>query len=203
MILQNPDEYGVLTDLVSGAGSLIAVAGALALGWRGRIKKWEPSEEDIDRGPQKVGSLVVVIAIAILWTQTRNPSFLPFLNNLAFSLVATTVVALIVYGILVGVFTCDKKSAAGGKLETKRIIGGFWLTRQAKHTLARKEMEDPPVFLTKQELLFGAGYDPDKVWSRFSRALKAAFVIAYLALTASGTIALACASIILGIGQQK
>lgn len=203
MILQNSSEYGVLADLVSTAGSLIAAAGALALGFRGRTK-WEPSEEDINRGPQKVTSLLVVVAIAVLWTQTRNPAYLPFLNILAFSLSGATIIALVIYGILTGTLTYDKKIVEDGQVVTKKIIGGFWLTKQAKRVLADKENEKPPKFLTKKQLLAGAEYDPEYVWSNFSRSLaKAAFVIFYLALTASGTIALACASIILGVSQQN
>lgn len=200
MIFQNPNEYGILADLVSGAGSLLAAGGALRLGWRGRLKNWEPSEEDIDRGPQRVGSLLVVVAIAILWTQTRGLEHLHFLNTLAISLLAVTVIALIIYGILTGVFTYDRVIYVSGHTQIKKIVGGFWLTEEARHAKKRARNEDPPRFLKEQDLLKGAAYDADSVWPRLSRSLaKSAFVVFYIMLTASGTIALACASIILGL----
>jgi hypothetical protein len=201
MILQETGEYGALSSLVSGAGTLIAAAGALALGFRGRAK-WEPSEQDVDRGPQKVGGLLIAVTIAVLWTQTRNLESLPFLTRTAFILVGSTVAALIVYGILISVFSYDRSTAPGGEIVKEKIIGGFWLTKAAKNARDNAANANPPVTLTPQELLHGAGNDPDKVWPRLSRALaKAAFVIFYLALTASGTIALTCASIIFGLSS--
>lgn len=198
-MLENPNNYGVMKDLVSGAGSLLATAGALWLGW-GKRAKWEPSEEDIARGPRRVGSLLAVIAIAILWTQTRRPEYLPTLNKLAIGLGVLAVLALCVYGFLVSKYTYEKKVPnARGTADTVKLIGGFTLTQPAKHVLAEKA--GAGVYLTEQELLAGGAYDPDKVWTRGSRALaKQLFVICYLALTVAGTIALACASIILGLG---
>ena len=74
----------------------------------------------------------------------------------------------------------------------------------AKLQLQKKASARSPVFLTKQQLLKGAAYDPDLVWSPFSRSLaKAVFVIFYLGLTAFGTITLLCASIILDLGQTS
>ena len=203
MIFLQPNEYGPFSDIVSSAGSLIATAGALALGWRRRAR-WEPSEEDVANGPQRVGSLLVVIAIALLFTQMRDQSHLPFLNRLTLWLGIATVVSLLIYGILVGTLTYNRLDEVNGNVVQKKIIGGFWLTKAANIVLSQKAAQTPPVFLTKQELLMGAGYDPDKVWSPFSRSLaKSAFVICYLGLTASGTVALACASIILGLGQAR
>lgn len=51
-----------------------------------------------------------------------------------------------------------------------------------------------------QRLLEGAAYEIDKVWSRPSRQLaKTSFVLAYLGLTISGTIALAAGAMRLGL----
>jgi hypothetical protein len=195
------ENYGELAGLVSTAGSLIAAAGAIALGWRRRAN-WEPSEEDIARGPQRVGSLVAGVAIAILWSQTRNTEQLPFLNRLAISLAIATVLSLLVYGFLVSTLTYDKVVARGKRMiNTQKIVGGFRLTPVAKQKIRDKSQSGET--LTVQDLLKGAAYDPDKVWTRESRAFaKMSFVLGYLGLTVCGTIALATAAIILGLSQQ-
>lgn len=200
MIQGDPNNYGPLSDLVSGAGSLLAAVGALGLGWRRRAK-WEPSEEDIARGPQRVGSLLAVIAIAILWSQTRNPIYLPELNRFAIILGIIAVVSLLIYGFLVATFTYFKVTGVShNKPVEEKIIGGLRLTSAARHSI--NAAASASRFLTKQDLLAGAAYDPDKVWERWSRGIaKGLFVIFYLGLTVSGTIALACASIILGLSQ--
>jgi tetratricopeptide (TPR) repeat protein len=203
MSILEPNDYGPLNHLVSTAGWLLATAGALILGFKRRAR-WEPSEEDVSRGPQRVGSLLVVVAIAMLWTQARTLDYLPQLNRLTLALLGITILSLLIYGILIGTLTYEKVDSPGGTLRKQKIIGGFWLTKGAKLQLRKKASARSPVFLTKQQLLKGAAYDPDLVWSPFSRSLaKAVFVIFYLGLTAFGTITLLCASIILDLGQTS
>jgi hypothetical protein len=195
-------QYGVLSEVVSGVGSLVAAVGAISLGWRGRTR-WEPSEQDIERGPQKVGSLLAAIAIAILWSQSRNPVYLPQLNKLALTLGIIAVVSLLLYGFMVNTFTYVKIVSSGkGRGREEKIIGGLWLSRPAQQAKERKEQSGKTA--TTQTLLAEADYNPDRVWDRPSRGLsKAIFVILYLALTVSGTVAIASASIILGLSQVK
>jgi hypothetical protein len=64
-------DYGPVGNLVATAGTLVAVVGALALAWRGR-GRWEPSEEDISTGPQRVAGLVAVAGLVLLWVRYHN-----------------------------------------------------------------------------------------------------------------------------------
>lgn len=183
-------EYGPFKDVVATAGSIMAAVGAIGLAWRGRAN-WEPSEEDVPRGAQKVGALVAAIAIALLWAEWRTAEHAGSLTTLAIVLGLCTIAFLLLYGYLVGLQTYEVVELNG----KRRIIGGFWLTSAA--TEARKSA---PGNVTVQKLLAGAAYDPDVLWSRPSRQLaKIAFQCGYLGLTISGTVALAAAAIRVGL----
>jgi hypothetical protein len=190
------NNYGSLSDVVSAAGSIIAAALAIAQGWRKRAR-FEPSEEDIPKAPERVGGLVTAVIIGILWLQTRFALDVGFLTKLAIALLIACVAFLCIYGFLVGMQSYEIIFAPSrNTVGSRKIIGGFWLRRHGKN-MKREE------HITTQELLAGAAYDPDKVWSRISRNLaKTAFVICYLGLTVSGTVALACVAIIMAVPKH-
>ena len=110
-----------------------------------------------------------------------------------------TVIFLLAYGFLVATQTFEIiYSPSANKYTTKNIIGGFWLTKEALSLKKKHKVT------STQEFLKGAEYDVDKVWSRPSRALaKLLFVVCYLGLTVSGTLALACAAIVLDLSTKK
>jgi hypothetical protein len=196
-LLDAANQYGVLQSLVSTAGSIVAAGGAITLAFRKRAK-WEPSEEDIKRGPEKVGGLVGAILIAILYFETKSSSKSSsdhhhLLINLALAGIIVCVVALLAYGFLTSMQTYNQVCAVDGVVSNRKIIGGFMLTAQAK-----KNMRNAGV-PTIQQFFEGSAYEVDLLWSRPSRSsAKLLFVICYLALTISGTVALASAAILLG-----
>lgn len=183
--------YGVMTDIVRSSGAIIATSLAIGQAWRGRTS-WEPSEEDVSRGPQKVGSLAAAVLIVIVWAQTGPSTKGGVVAALAAALVASTIVFLIVYGFVVATQTYERVIVVGGDVVTQKIVGGYVLTARAKERLKQDD-------LTVQELLKGAAYDPDKIWTRPSRALaKSTFVVSYLGLTICGTVALASGAVLVG-----
>ncbi|MCL6564984.1 MAG: hypothetical protein K6U09_01020 [Acidobacteriia bacterium] len=175
----------------------MAAALAIGLAWRRRTK-WEPSEEDVSKGPQKVGGLLSGVLVVVIWSQFSDPVYLPQATRVALIMAGGCVLFLLLYGFLVATQTFQVVySPKPNTTATRNVIGGLWLTKEAV-TIKRKNK------LTTQELLKGAAYDPDKLWSRFSRALaKACFVIFYLGLTVSGSVALACAAIVLDLRTRK
>jgi hypothetical protein len=180
-------DYGPFKDIVAAAGAIMAMVGAIGLAWRGR-SRWEPSEQDIPAGAQKVGGLVAGLLIVLLWVEWRNTDHTKALDRLIIALGIGTVILLLVYSYLVGAQSYDVI-----KTRTTRIIGGFWLKPEAR--AARDKHK-----ITVQKLLAGSGYDPDKLWSRPSRQLaKSAFQLCYLGLTICGTVALAAAAIRVGL----
>ena len=189
------NDYGVLAQVVSTAGAIMAAAGAIAFSWRGRAS-WEPWEEDISKGPQKVGGLIAAVVIALLWA-TSSPEVGSFLIKLTITLLVGAVVFLILYGFLVGTQTYEQEvvidtGSNPPKTETKKVIGGFTLTDRARETIEEKE-------LTVQKYFKGTAYDSDEVWTRTSRALaKQLFVIGYIGLVSCGSIALATTAILIG-----
>ena len=181
-------DYGPLKDIVALAGSIMAAGAAIALAFRGRAR-WEPSEQDIQAGAQKVGALVASVLIALMWVAWRDGKHNGTLVTVALVLLGATLLSLLLYGYLVGAQTYDVVTQDG----TKKVIGGFWLTAEAKEQRKARN-------LTIQRLLEGAAYDVDKLWSRPSRQLaKSSFLLGYLGLTICGTVALAAAAIRLGI----
>jgi hypothetical protein len=109
-------------------------------------------------------------------------------------LAVACVSSLLIYGFLVATQTYYVLvTPRTNETEKKNIIAGFWLTDEARKSRRKNKV-------TTQTLLAGAAYDPDVLWSRTSRALaKMFFTLFYLGLTVSGTLALTCAAIILGL----
>jgi hypothetical protein len=181
-------DFGALGPLVGAVGSLIAAAGAILLTWRGRAR-WEPSETDIPSGPQRVGGLAIAVLVAVLYFSTRAPGAESFLPGLAVGLVLICVVVLLVYSFFTSTQTFEDSR------RRRRVIGGFTLTPRARDAIAPGGPAEPP---TVQQLFERGGFDPDLVWPRQSRALaKVSFVLFYLLLVVSGTMALASAAILI------
>jgi hypothetical protein len=188
--------YGVFTEIVPTAGSIMAAVAALYLTWRGRAK-WEPTEQDIPQGAQKVGGLLTAVAISVIWYWFwyRNPNQGATLAVLAIFLAVAALVSLLIYGFLAAMLTYDKVVATKpNETSTHKIIGGFILTPQTKK-LVKKGM-------TVQRALAAAGYDVDEVWYRTSRAFaKMIFVLTYVVLVAAGTASLTTAAILVSIKE--
>ncbi len=187
--------YGVLAQIVATGGSLIAAAAALALTWKGRFH-WEPVEEDIPKGAQKIGGLLIAIVITILWYRSHFEGSMDgnALIQLALLFGFSGLAALIVYTLLVGVLVYEKQIAiTRNATKSVKVIGGFWLTRQATEALRSGDPRPHSI----RDLFIGAQYNEDLVWPRFSRSLaKACFQLAYIALVGLGTSALAAISLL-------
>jgi hypothetical protein len=178
---------GPLANLARSAGWLVSAAFAITLTWR-RRSKWEPSEEDISGGPARVGALLTAIAIALIWSQLFDASRQRALIAVSLICAGICLVSLLLYGFLVAINTFTAGKSAGER-QTK-IIGGFWLTSQAKTKLQDSHSQTIQDIL-EQECI-------DRVWPRSSRAFaKLCFVLCYLALTVTGSVALASAAVLI------
>src|SRR5688572_13899288 len=189
----NGEAFGPLTGLVGTVGSIFAAGVAIALTWRGRAR-WEPSETDIAKGPERVGGLVTAVLIVILFVVTRPAGSGGLLPALAIFLLVVCVASLLAYSYITGTNTYDDVKHG------RKIIGGFKLTPKAKREMRVGK-------LTEQRFLTVVDSDPDEVWPRSSRSLaKLVFVGLYLLLVVSGTVAIAAAAILIekgaGIGPQ-
>jgi len=179
-------KYGPFSGLVTAAGYIISSAFAIGLAFRGR-SIWEPSEQDISHIPQRIALLGTAGIMVIVWTSMSSFRQLPQLMRFAKALGIGVLVSFIVYGWLVWTRTYNRViSPAPNQTVTERIIGGFWLTPEAKE---RKTKYNETV----QEILEGAAYDPDHVWSRDSQAAaKWCFWASYICLMVCGSGALVC-----------
>ena len=191
-------EYGVLAPIVVHAGSAIAATGAISLGFKGRWN-WDPCEEDVSNGPRKVAGLLAALAIGIMWATLQQPANTYALIVIIFACGSSTLLSLMVYGFLINVYTFDRCKIVNGVETHENVIGGFTLSEEAKHNRDNFK-EEKGVFLTVQELLKGAEYNVDKIWTRVSRGLaKQLFVLSYIILVGCGTTALAATAILIGL----
>jgi hypothetical protein len=186
--------YGVLAEVVATSGSLMAATGAIGLAWRGKaVPNWNPADEEVPDGAQKVAGVLSAAVIAYLWAALRSPAKSSTLDLLLIIFGVLTVVSLLGYSFVKGTQTLHAtKVKPDGKTEQVDIIGGFKLRPKA---LELRDNEDKTV----QEILQGALYDPDKVWTRTSRQLaKTAVLIGYMGLLIFGTLLLAAAALRIG-----
>jgi hypothetical protein len=176
-------EYGPLAGLVASVGTVLAAGGAVTLAWV-RNANWAPPEDDVPSGPAKVTSLLTAVAVAFLWFETGKRFSSGDLTQIAISFGIATVVSLIIYSLMMGIFVYDRQVArSADTVEVKKTIGGFWLRADAKTSLPKAK--------TVQRLFAGAAYDPDLVWPRFSRGLvKSVFILSFMSLILSGSIAI-------------
>ena len=183
-------KYGALKDVVSTAGAAMSAGGAILFAFKGRAR-WEPAEQDVPSLAQKVGGLVASVLIVLMYVAWRGEDDIDKLETTAIVMVLFTVLFAILYSWLVGVRTYDKViDSAGNK---QRVIGGLWLTAEAKKVKADRGV-------TTQVLFEGAAYDVDELWSPTSRqSAKTLFQLGYIGLTVCGTLALAAAAIRLGL----
>jgi hypothetical protein len=150
--------YGPLTDLVKYSGLLISAAAAIGIAWR-RNANWEPSEQDLPKGPSRVAGLLTAVIIAVIWTQFSSESYQRPLAVAAIVLGTVCLLAFLTYGYFIARQTFDKEiSVDPNQSKWERIVGGFRLTPDARRGLSRAG--------SIQRLFKGAGYDPDLIWTR-------------------------------------
>lgn len=185
------NKYGDLTDLVKTAGFLFSAAIAISLTWRGRAR-WEPSEQDLPKAPQRMAGLISAVLLAILWyVASSTNAWLMIVLALVFT--GLTIISVILYCIHIGVLTFDLPADPTAiNTNATKIIGGYWLTVEAKRkSLFKTRPVSPAQQLTESR-------QPEQIWPRLSRTLaKIGFMIGYISLNTFGTLALASASTLL------
>lgn len=207
MTLMMFKDYGAFAPIVSTAGSIMAMGAAITLGFKGRAK-WEPVEEDVAKGPQKVASAVASLLIVLVWVQFNDVQHKNTLTRLVIWCSCALIVSLLVYGLLNGYVYKKVRKKPGSAPSSKateeiNVIGGLWLTKAARERLLGPEEPDAPgkqAPLTVQRLFAMADYDKDLLWSRPSQQLASMlFTIGYLGLIIAGTVALGSGAILAGM----
>ena len=192
-------DYGAFKDIVANAGTIMAMAAAIGLAWRGR-SKWEPAEDDVPKAPQKVAGLLSALAITAIWTAYQDVGHIHTLIGLALGLGLGALASLCVYAFLVSTLTYVQLTAGGPKkVKERNIIGGFVFTAKSRAVIEKQRAKGlaPP---TTADLFKAAAYNPDSVWERWSRSLaKVLCIVSYVGLIVTGTVALAAAAILVDL----
>ena len=188
--MADPD-YGLFTNLVSTAGTLMAAVGALGLAFRGRAR-WEPIEEDVPAGGRKVGGVVAAVAIAVMRatmfevTQTHGLVLVAVLGA------GAAIFGLLIYGGLIAGVAFERPKNGGG---VEKVVGGLWVLPRIRALLQKA---NGPRSI--QEAFASSSYRKDFIWPNLSIAVtKQCFVLSYLVLTVSGTVALASGAMLVDL----
>lgn len=174
-------EFGRLAEPATLAGMIMGATASIGLAWRGRTK-WEPAEEDVPKLFQKVGGVLNAVALVGIWFLSSGQTHLQLLKRVMAFASGILLLASAVYVVLVATMVYDQVySPVRNQHRTRKIIAGFWMRGEAREKLV--------LAATVQNLFAGAGYDPDLVWPRISRALaKLVFQLCYLVIIVSGSL---------------
>lgn len=187
-------DYGDLTLLMKSVGWLASAATAIMLTAFGIKTVWSPVEEEIPGGASKVASVLTMGLLALLWFQaatdvTQGQWLKPGLYAALGAMVGGFAITYF------GLSTLIYEHVISATI-TRKIVGGFWLTSNARRDL--KEADT-----TVQVVFRGNAYDQDRVWPRFSRGLaKLVFLFTYLLFIAGGSGALTMGGLLVLTARQ-
>jgi hypothetical protein len=133
-------DYGVLTDVVAIAGSLIAAATAIRLAWMRRAR-WMPPEETVDGAVAKVTGVICAVLIGLLFL-LRHQISLMLMATIAIGCLVLTIVTLIM-SIYVNTKYSYTRTTNDSRTTTRetRFLGGSMLTQEAA---SKRRKENPP-----------------------------------------------------------
>lgn len=175
--------------IVSAAGFLLSAVAAIGLTWR-RSGKWDPHLTHLADAPSKVGGVVTMFFLGAMWFDQGLSFGLPPPQTIAKYGTIAAIAGLLIYTFLTTVCTYAREEATSPtETRTVKMIGGLWLTRDAKTKRA--------MGVGVQKLLAQAGYDPDAIWPRPARGLsELLFIASYLVLVCGGTIAVSAMALL-------
>jgi hypothetical protein len=181
----------ILTEINAGpfapvVGYVGAILSAVFLIWRlwaHRLVAWRSPEEDLPNTAPKIVAVLCAVGIVAIWLYAE-PATLSSLVVIAVVFGAALVITFMAYAFLTGALTYTVERAhRASETHPEKIVGGPRLRRDAKMAKATHKVN------TVQELLRGATYDPDKLWSRISRGMaKTLLLLLFLAVMVSGTL---------------
>jgi hypothetical protein len=180
-------------DITQAVTALLSMTTAVYGGFRGRAK-WEPHAQDIPKGSQRIAALIsCVIISAILY----------FLRKESSSLLVAAIMVVCGAGAFLGFhdylkitsgMTYDMIRIVDKKKSVVKILGA---DEPHLTAAAQKYLRDHPGE-TPQALVNGCGGDLDAVWDKAARSkIRSRYERDYIFLTSGGTIALACAGVLL------
>jgi hypothetical protein len=168
----------------------VATGGALFLLWGGKMEKWRPPDEDLPGTAQAVALLLCGVGMVLQW-YFAVPATIGWFVGVVAILAAACVVCFLKYTGLLGTHIFIKPVATGpSSTRDIRILGGNKLLPEAEEKRRRLRV-------SVQDLLAGAAYNPDLLWSREARKWVKERVLLFFILTLFlGTSALTGASFV-------
>jgi hypothetical protein len=183
---------GPFAPLFGYVGALLAlVYGIWTLIW-GKKGIWETPQDIIPKTIRGLLGIIVAIAITITWLFATSENLYDLIN-LSIGLGIGIILAFIAYYSVIRIFTYEVIYAKDNNLTSPvKILGGFWLTTKAK------ELHSQGIGI--QDLLKGAVYDVDKLWSRFSQEIcKVVIILLYIMIVFGGIVGITTAGLIVQV----
>lgn len=155
-------DFGPFGPVVGYGSAIAAAAGALAFLWAGKLEKWRPPEEDLPGAGKSVVLLFCAVGMVTQWYLAR-PETAPWILGVSIAFAMLCMVCFVMYSGDLGTYVYTMLVATSASTtKSRRILGGVELLPAAAE-IQRAEG------LTIQQLLEGADFDPDRLWSRESR----------------------------------
>lgn len=184
---------GPFAPFVGYLSALIAAVYAIwTLIWKKKV--WKTPQDILPSTIRGLIAVILGIGIVFFWL-TTVPETINNTMKLSFILIGIAVVSFILYYAFIRSYSYDKLLAKeNNQTDTVTILGGLWLTKEAKKTLLKKKITDI------QELFKGSAYNIDLLWSRLSQeTLKTLIVIFYLLIVVGGTLGLSATGFVVQV----
>lgn len=184
---------GPFSPIVGYLGALIAAVYAIwTLLWRKKV--WETPQNILPSTIRGLLAAVLGIGMVYFWL-TTTPETINYTMKISITFVIIAVVSFIFYYAFIRSYSYDKVVAKeNNQTENVTILGGLWLTEEAKKAMKKKKITDI------KELFKGSAYNVDRLWSRLSQeSLKAIIVIFYLLIVIGGTLGLSATGFIVQV----
>ncbi len=178
-------DLGPLKPILGGITALSSIAVVLIGGFKKRAS-WEPSSEDLPQMTQQIASIIISVAVAILFVEHSQFARRSTLEITAAILALASLVFGLSYVFAVGLLTYQI-----GEDSTHRVLGGLWRRKGVDEKL----MADPQKL---SDLLKSGSANFSPIWSRISRqSSKILIMMLYVMLLCAAGLALATAAIVL------
>lgn len=184
---------GPFAPIVGYLSALIAAVYAIwTLIWKKKV--WKTPQDILPSTIRGLIAVILGIGIVFFWL-TTVPETINDTMKISIILVGIAIVSFILYYAFIRSYSYYKVVAKeNNQTDTETILGGLWLSKEAKKTMLKKKITDI------QELFKGSAYNVDILWSRFSQeSLKAIIVIFYLLIVVGGTLGLSATGFVVQV----
>jgi hypothetical protein len=174
-------DYGVFADIVGVVLTGASAVATIAVTWRGKIERWQPPQEVLPQGARNVATVLSFIGIALCWLNVDSTNWK--LSQLWGVALAIALVVFFAAYYAVFDWRCFTLVEPGKKAKPvkRKIVGGFWLTPQARSLVVRGKSE--------KALLYESAGNIEGIWPRASLTVaRTTLALLFIGVMTTGTV---------------